>query len=229
MEHIAQSQKVVPLRRKPPGEKGSTSPGSDCPDCYGSGWMLIDDRARRCQACEQRKVEEKIKSTIPLRFRECTFESYKPRNFKQTEALDQLSKDPCRPYFIHGAYGSGKTHLLFAQYREAMKVYGLRNCILRTTHELVKELQEAEIDGKFSEINAALHSDHPVIFLFWDDADKLKVTDYKQEILFSLVDRIYKHNEYLTITSNLNLFELQEKLSPAITRRIDDMCKVLEL
>ncbi len=69
----------------------------------------------------------------------------------------------------------------------------------------------------------------PTLFLFWDDADKVKVTDWKLEALFNVIDNIYRHNMHLTVTSNLDLTELQEKLSPAICRRIDDICRKVEL
>ncbi len=133
---------------------------------------------------------------------------------------------------IQGPYGSGKTHLLYAQYRENLHVYGDKNCLVRSTHELIKELQDEEIHGITSIVNAALKKEiigAPLLHLFWDDADKMKVSDFRQEILFDLIDRIYKHEQAITLTSNLTLQELQEKLSPAIVRRLDDICTVISL
>jgi DNA replication protein DnaC len=54
---------------------------------------------------------------IPERFRDCTFESYHPKNSTQQRALCQMKDAPESSYFLHGPYGSGKTHLLLAQYR----------------------------------------------------------------------------------------------------------------
>jgi hypothetical protein len=65
--------------------------------------------------------------------------------------------------------------------------------------------------------------------MLWDDADKIKVTDFKMEGIFELIDGIYRHEMPLSITSNYDLNELQEKLSPAICRRIDDICVRIEL
>jgi len=175
-----------------------------------------------------RREEARISLAIPERFRNCTFESYVPKNKKQREALDAIKTEKSGNYLIYGSYGSGKTHLLYAQYRYLRLIYGA-GCFVRSTHDLIRELQDEELHEKESPVNWELKKENPIFHLFWDDADKMKVSDYRQEILFDLIDRIYKHNQELTLTSNLTLAELQEKLSPAICRRIDDMCKVVSL
>jgi len=67
--------------------------------------------------------------------------------------------------------------------------------------------------------------------LFWDDIDKLKVTDFKSEVLFDLVDSLHRHNQGLTVTGNFSMRELveRERTHPAIVRRFDDMCTAVEL
>jgi chromosomal replication initiation ATPase DnaA len=52
---------------------------------------------------------------IPERFRDCTFESYQPKNSAQLRAHSQMKDAPENSYFLHGPYGSGKTHLLLAK------------------------------------------------------------------------------------------------------------------
>ena len=138
-------------------------------------------------------------------------------------------------YFFEGPYGSGKTHLLYSQYRAvALGEEFLENLdlytVFRTTHELLDEFQQHELGKKEMRLLQALSGENASwLHLFWDDADKFKVTDFKLEMLFHLIDMIYKHNANLSITSNLNLIELQEKLSPAICRRIDDICEKVKL
>lgn len=55
--------------------------------------------------------------------------------------------------------------------------------------------------------------------------------DFKTEVLFHLVDALYRQNHGLTVTSNFSLRDLveHERMAPAIVRRLDDMCRVLEL
>ena len=46
-----------------------------------------------------------------------------------------------------------------------------------------------------------------------------------------MVDALYRQNHGLTVTSNYSLRDLveHERMAPAIVRRLDDMCRVLEL
>ncbi len=67
--------------------------------------------------------------------------------------------------------------------------------------------------------------------LFWDDIDKLKPTDFKTEVLFELVDALCRHKHGLTVTANYSLQDLVERkrMHPAIVRRLDDMCRVIQI
>ena len=67
--------------------------------------------------------------------------------------------------------------------------------------------------------------------LFWDDIDKLKLTDFKTEVLFDLVDSLYRQKHCLTVTGNYSMRDLveHERMHPAIVRRLDDMCRAVEV
>ncbi len=133
-------------------------------------------------------------------------------------------------WYMTGHYGSGKTHLFYAQYRE-MAVIGRTRCHVRTTRELVEELKSVELDSEFvSPVMEAAHSCVPYHF-FWDDIDKLKPTDFKTEVLFELVDALYRRKHGLTVTGNYSLQDLveRERMHPAIVRRLDDMCRVIRM
>jgi hypothetical protein len=67
--------------------------------------------------------------------------------------------------------------------------------------------------------------------LFSDDVDKLKPTDFKTEVLFDLVDSLYRRKHGITVTGNYSMRDLveRERMHPAIVRRLDDMCTALEL
>jgi DNA replication protein DnaC len=239
----------VPANSETAEEKNSTSP-SKCEECgavyetktFGGNPANINSRVcryeiptcdcgekrRRKEEKEQREQErrEYINSLIPKRFSSCKLDGFIPRNEKQKILFRAISEKPDGSYLIIGPYANGKTHLMFAQFRNRME--NKVNCYARTTYELIHELQRAELHDDRSEILTDLDN-RKSFHLFWDDADKFKVTDWKMEALFSLVDGIYRNNLQLTITSNLNLLELQEKLSPAICRRIDDICTKIEL
>ncbi len=86
----------------------------------------------------------------------------------------------------------------------------------------------AELDEGPSPPLGAPGSSRP-LHLFWDDADKLKPTEFKYGVLFDLVDRIYRNEHSLTITSNLDIEKLEDVLTPAMVRRIDDICIDVEI
>ena len=212
-----------------------TSPGSEsaCAICGGTGWHRVELVSqvgfRRCE-CIAALVRATRLSQIPELFKGSTLESYTPRNPRQERALALVRGDLGDSFYLTGAYGNGKAHLLYAQYREVV-LDGKIRCHARTTRELVEELRRAEFDDDFiSPVTAAALKPKPY-HLFWDDIDKLKQTDFKTEVLFDLVDSLYRQKPGLTVTGNYSLRDLieRERMPPAIVRRLDDMCRVVEI
>ncbi len=140
-----------------------------------------------------------------------------------------MRENPEVSYFLWGGYESGKTHLLYAQYRQ-LALAGVP-CNVRTADELLDEIQRMELDEDFlSPVFARIRAGSRY-HLFWDDADKFKISDFRAQALHELIDAIYRKCLSLTITSNFSLNELGEleKLPPSVIRRIDGMCSVLEV
>jgi len=221
-----------------PGEQvaamRSTSPASErvCSLCGGTGWQRAGNeglRYRRCECVKARLVASRL-GTIPALFREATFPSYQARNVQQEQAVALMKNLPEGNWYLTGHYGSGKTHLFYAQYH-GMAVAGTVRCHVRTTRELVDELKRVELESGFvSQVMAAAYSSAPY-HLFWDDIDKLKPSDFKTEVLFELVDALYRQKHGLTVTANYSLQDLvkRERMHPAIVRHLDDMCRVIQL
>lgn len=224
---------------EPPGERAEatrfTSPANEpvCSLCGGTGWRRAGDKDsvwyRRCECVKARIIAARLQ-TIPALFRGATFESYLARNSKQEQAAALMKSRPEGSWYLTGPYGSGKTHLLYAQYHE-MAVAGRTRCHVRTTRELVEELKKMEMgSGTVSPVMAAARECTPY-HLFWDDMDKIKPTDFKTEVLFELVDTLYRQKHGLTATANHSLQDLvrHERMHPAIVRRLDDMCRVIQI
>jgi DNA replication protein DnaC len=156
----------------------------DCPHCMDSGWRRVDlpgdAGMKRCE-CIDVKTRARRLALIPERFKDSTFESFKPRDPKQERALSMMQGDPGGSWYLSGAYGNGKTHLLYAQYRKLVEA-GKIGCHVRTTRELVEELRRAEFDDDFVSPVIAAASKREPYHLFWDDIDKLKITDFKTEV-----------------------------------------------
>jgi DNA replication protein DnaC len=128
-----------------------------------------------------------------------------------------------------GPYGSGKTHLAAAIY--AREVACDQPVYWASMAELLAEFRQAEMDSEFYSAARDRARHWSACHFFIDDIDKFKVTDFKFEVLFDFFDTLYRRKLRLTVTSNLSLRQLieMERLHPAIVRRIDDMCKVVEL
>jgi len=183
---------------------------------------------RRCE-CVTLRAKEKRLAGIPLKFRDATFENYEPRSPDQMRTRCAMMDQPQGSYLLHGRYGAGKTHLLYSQYR----VLVLRGhlCHVRTTEELLQEIQREEFERDFvSPVLDAVRTQRRY-HLFWDDCSEYKPTDFKFQGLYYLVDTIYKRQLRLTATSSLTLLRLgeEEKLPQSVIRRLDDMCQVLEV
>jgi DNA replication protein DnaC len=200
--------------------------------CGGTGWLRIEagdsTRCKRCDCIKIRAIRERL-AAIPERFRNCTFENYHPKNPNQARAHDLMQTNPEGSYFLHGPYGCGKTHLLYAQNR-GLVLAGVP-CNVRTSTELLSELQRMEFDPDFASPVFLRCRSGKRYHLFWDDVDKFKMTDFKSQGLFDLIDAIYRNGLSLTLTSNFTLKELVdlEKLHPAQIRRIDEICRLAEM
>jgi DNA replication protein DnaC len=184
---------------------------------------------RQCE-CVVEKAQRRALALIPERFRDSSFESFKPRDPKQQRALSTIRKDPGGSWYLTGAYGNGKTHLLNAQYLDLVTA-GQVYCYVRTTRELVEELRRAEFDEDFVSPVIAAASRRGPYRLCWDDIDKLKLTGFRTEVLFDLVDSLYHWKHGLTVTGNYSMRDLveHERMHPAIVRLFDDMCRVVEV
>jgi hypothetical protein len=92
-------------------------------------------------------------------------------------------------------------------------------------------LRRAELNNGFiAPVIAAVSGPEPY-HLFWDDVDKLKLTNFKTEVLFDLVDTLDRQKHGLTVTGNYSMHDLveRERMHPVIVRRLDDMCRVVEV
>lgn len=187
-----------------------------------------DDGVARCE-CQKVRVLNARLAEIPERYRESSFANYVPGDAKQAAARDRIAGNFTGSFFICGDYARGKTHLATAQYVKLIQIE--RPCMFMSMAELIRELRRSELDTDYfcAVRMRAWHADR--FHLFVDDIDKFKVTDFKFEVLFDLIDTIWKRKLGLTVTSNYNLAELSTSgaVHPSIVRRIDDVCAVVEV
>ena len=87
----------------------------DCVDCRDTRWVVDDRGARPCRCKDRIRREAKLRQ-IPIHFTAADFGNLLQRSH-QAEAISRIRANPTGSYFLHGRYGSGKTHLLASQFR----------------------------------------------------------------------------------------------------------------
>jgi len=215
-----------------PADIRNTNPSNsgNCSICSGLGYARSTDGAAvaRCD-CQRQALRQMKLNEIAPRFRSSTFANYVPRDRLQRHARDAIAGAPFSSYFLFGGYARGKTHLATAQYKTLVAVD--RPCLFLSMAELIADLSRADLDGDYFCL-VRQRARHALGFhLFIDDIDKFKSTDYRTAALFDLFDTLYKRQLGLTVTSNYSLSELasSQQVHPAIVRRLDDMCRAVEV
>lgn len=182
----------------------------------------------QCECLRKRIVEAKMNS-VSSRFKHCSLDNFTPKDRVHEAAVAEIIKNPAGSFFFHGSYGRGKTHLAVAQFRILAELG--HPCLFLSMAELLKELNRAELDKEyFCTVIERVQSENS-FHLFLDDIDKFKPTDFKFQVLFDVIDTVYKRNLSITVTTNWTMEDLVrgERLHPAVVRRLDDMCTCVEV
>lgn len=208
----------------------------ECQACGGTGWVHPPGHAAvaRCECQKQRIVQERIRTVLNdwPRYADAQLDD-RPRTLPQKAVLDAIRENPSGSYFITGNYESGKTHVLIAQYR--YQALAGRNCILRSSKQLMDELRKAEItppDGEqpFESPVLQMVNLAPAGHLFWDDIEKAAArSEFRAEAVFDLLDTICRRQLGLTVTSNVGLAQLAQTMGSPVISRLDRICKVIQL
>src|SRR5437879_4876167 len=118
-----------------------------------------------------------------------------------------MSKDFTASFLLEGMYSRGKTHLAITQYAELVKIE--RPCLFLTMSELLSELRKVELDPEyFCEVRHRVRYANG-FHLFIDDIDKFRVTEFRFEAIFDLINGIYSRKLGLTVTTNYTISEVR--------------------
>lgn len=192
----------------------------------------IDEREKTEE--EQREKKKRIErlfkqSRLGERFKECTFDSFKLS--EETLGIQEKIKKYAETFinkkeslFLHSHPGTGKTFLTAALTNHLInkgksvvfvvvpdllsKIKGTySNKSTETAEDLIKGLAECDL-LIFDDLGAERHTSND---------------DWANEMLFQIINNRYINNKPIVFTSNLNLKEMNEKLSPRTFSRICEM------
>ena len=150
--------------------------------------------------------------------------------FKDTKTVLKIRKfleKPITNILIWGPHGNGKTFAV----QDFLRQYHYMNqvehrCLYITLSNMLMNLYERDWAQKISYLRNLIN-DWNVIAL--DEVDKIKLTEWKEEILFNFFDSRMSKMKRNLITSNKSPNKLAEHLGENIMSRILSECVVIEV
>jgi len=182
-----------------------------CRHCRGTGWAIkvaMQNNARleyaeRC-GCWKKVRQKSFQANLPTELQKMTLESFDFTRVESREVFKDMFLHPGRGYLLVGPYGAGKTHLLIGLYLKAALL--APRTVYCTARQLMNWLQD-EAMSEPTLIMRLAKSPEP-FHLFWDDIDKMKVTESRKEMLFDLLDSMVANGHKISLTSNVQLKDL---------------------
>lgn len=206
---------------------------------------IVPGRGARPCECRLKRIRDARLAKIPPKFADVTLADLRPlENIHpmQADALPFIQANPLQSYVIAGRFGTGKSMLMWALYKNAVENNAQR-IVACTLSELITEYRafiQASMAGetpKYPRLNAEeLRQDSVRYSIFFDDIDKARPTEYTAEQFFEIVDAIYNFRHQLVVTTNLSVSRLvdhfdraDERFGGSIVRRLVDGAKILEM
>lgn len=128
-----------------------------------------------------------------------------------------------RGLFLYGITGSGKTHALYA----IRKALGGKCSNVENWVELLSEVKDRMGQGKSAKHVIDSITENRYVFI--DDVGAEKQTEWVQETLYLIIDRCYRFERTLFISTNLSIADFSAKYGDRLVSRIAEMCDMHEM
>lgn len=162
-----------------------------------------------------------------------SFQQYLPVTYQilyDYETQKPFEFTPLASYFLHGEARSGKTWLSLQYCKELIKGSQWQDFEAHKNIKIVRHFDLLDLAKKvqFADIGDHSRREYREIkeatVLIWDDFGSIKSSDFRDEIIFEIVDYRIMQGFPTVFTSNLNLKMVAEKYSDRVAGRIKDMC-----
>ena len=165
---------------------------------------------------------------VPLAYRSCSFESFEAKTKELRQAL-RVAKEwvtSATPgLFLCGRCGVGKTHLAIGALL-AMRARCFTGQFVSAL-ELLLKCRNSFRSGDGPEEILERYSMTSVLLL--DDLGAEKPTEFSREILSLIVDRAYREESSLIVTSNFDFEGLAERIDERTADRLVELCQAVKV
>lgn len=164
--------------------------------------------------CSIRRQRERLLDRIPPAYRQlrlATVEGLDERHGKQGEVLERMRQAPRDSYLFCGRNGAGKSLFGWLLYRQALE--DGRPVVALPAAELLAQFRRWELHQEPPAIDAEGLRNDRAWFVFLDEFDKARPTEFAAESMFALLDAIYSYQHQLVISSNLDPRQLRDHWS----------------
>jgi DNA replication protein DnaC len=168
----------------------------------------------------------------PRKFQGMKFEHYKTENESQKKALNGVIdyyKHAVKNYLtgtnliLFGNYGTGKTMLMSILCRELANGYLFQPCFVNLV-DFINEIKDTFNASNNRTAKQTLDKYSKSEFLFLDDIDKIKPTEYAKETVYSLINYRTEHELPTIVSANHTPEELDSNyFDEAIVSRLADI------
>ncbi len=160
-----------------------------------------------------------------------------PKRFLLKAKHSEIEIVPKASLRLQGKAGSGKTHQIACAIKnlclhsvlqkENVKAYFVsfpELFIEIRDHVLNQNNIHKSSNGKLNPLDIYSYCD----YLFIDDLGPSKMSEWVYEQIYILIDRRYRENKHLTVSTNLSISEVENYLDTRIASRLYEMCELVE-
>ena len=215
--------------------KTKIKPPAVCKKCDGRGY-IFDEKGNSviCECKEQIEYEMRLSAArIPNRFHNKTFDTFKGREKTirdvrkaaetYVKGFNPRENKEMKGLLFIGAVGSGKTHIAVAMLKEIIKK-GYSG-LYYDVPELLQKLRES-YDSRSDEMESDIFFEAASAdVMLLDDLGSESTTGWVRDRLSLIIDRRYKDNKPILITTSIEIEELEPKVGKRIVSRLCEMCE----